>query len=357
MSKLEKFNFNIQNQVLKSPNDNQFKSSFSSQHSKLTPENFQFPKQKSYIVYGKFSNRILRIKKQNKLHKSQSQIDAVQFPNFINKIRRSSGCEILSDKQVRFAFLYPITNVAFHLLQKEIKRNEIRKKTIFKRMSSILIKHSNNLKSQTIIDPTQQETIDQSPSKFGEKQSSFIPKQFQKSFGCLKESQELFYNIKNSEKLQLYQDKFKRFSQSLTTSPKLNKNQKSKNKFLDSQKVVLDISRKQRKTFISIQNYVNERSLSNQTKSVGLIQKQIHFQYQNLLSLTETDSSSPIKLKTTYTSRNFNHIKSLSNLPDIREISTQRLNNNRIQKIAEKVKNVYILSPSKSKQIQDKIKI
>ncbi|CAD8165807.1 unnamed protein product [Paramecium octaurelia] len=354
VNRQKNLNCTIQNLPLKSPYQNYVKSQSSNKHSKLTPEKLLQPIQKSYIIQGNLSNRNLRMKKINKLHKSQSQIEHVYFPQIINKIRRKSGQEPLSDKQVRLASLYPNTYVAFHLQQKESKRNEMRKKTIFKRMSSILIKHSNNLKSQTLIGTLQQNIIDEIPSKLVEKPQNNSQKHVQKSIKCLRESQELFCNMEYSEKL-LSQDELQKNSQSLTTSPKINKNQKSLKRFLDSQKVVLDICKKHRKTFSSIQNYVNERSKSNQAKSKGLIQSQIHFQYQNLQSLTETDTSSPIKLKTTKSWRKHNHIKSLSNLQEIREISTYRLNNYIIQQSAQKFKNVYISSSSKSKQIQDKM--
>ncbi|CAK74428.1 unnamed protein product (macronuclear) [Paramecium tetraurelia] len=346
VNRYNKFNCNIQNLPLKSPNENFFKSESPNKNSQPKLEKLQYPLQKSQ---GKLSNRNLRMKKKNKLQKSQSHVEHVYIYQIINKIRRRSGYEPLSDKQVRMAFLYPITYVAFHLQQKESKRNEMRKKTIFKRMSSILIKHSNNLKSQTIIGALQQKVIDETPSKLVVKPSNTIQNQFQKSIKCLKESEELFYNIENSEKV-LSQKEAQRNS-----SPKINKNQKSLQRFLDYQKVVLDISKKQRKTFISIQNYVNERSKCNQTKSIGLIESQIHFQYQNLKSLTETDTSSPIKLQTIKTQRKYYHIKSLSNLQGIKEVSKYRLNNFNIQQSAQIFKNVYILSSNKSKQISDKL--
>ncbi|CAD8181068.1 unnamed protein product [Paramecium octaurelia] len=355
----KRFTFTIENSVLKSQIDNQPKSQSQNKYSLPAHENIQLPFKKSYILQGALSNRILRMKQKNKLQKSQSQIQAMKFPQFNNKIRRRSGCELLSDKQVRLATLYPITYIAFHQQQKETKRNELRKKTIFKRMSSILIKHSNNLKSQTNLGISQQKIIDEIPTNLDEKSSHNILNQFQKQIGCLKESQDLLQNMENSEKLLLLQEELKRYSQSLNNSPVIKRNSKkqSTEKFFDSQKVVLDISKKQRKTFTSVQNYISERSQSNQTKSVGVIQKQIQFKYQNLQSLTETDTSSPVKIKTTQTARHFTHIKSLSNLPDIREVQTQRLNSNRIQRIAEKVKNVYIFSPSKNKQFLDKIKM
>ncbi|CAK85888.1 unnamed protein product (macronuclear) [Paramecium tetraurelia] len=355
----KRFTFTIENSVLKSQIDNQPKSQSQNKYSLPTHGNIQLPLKKSYILQGALSNRILRMKQKNKLQKSQSQIQAMQFPKFNNKIRRRSGCELLSDKQVRLATLYPITYIAFHQQQKETKRNEMRKKTIFKRMSSILIKHSNNLKSQSNLGISQQKIMDEIHTKLDEKSSHIILNQFQKQIGCLKESQDLLENMENSEKLLLLQEELKRYSQSLNNSPIIKRNSKkqSNERFFDSQKVVLDISKKQRKTFTSVQNYISERSQSNQTKSVGVIQKQIHFKYQNLQSLTETDTSSPVKIKTTQTARHFTHIKSLSNLPDIKEVQTQRINSNRIQKIAEKVKNVYIFSPSKNKQFLDKIKM
>ncbi|CAD8084484.1 unnamed protein product [Paramecium primaurelia] len=359
INRQKRFTFTIENSVMRSQNDNQLKSQSQNKYSIPTHENIQFPLKKSYILQGALSNRILKIKYKNKLQKSQSQIQTIQFPKINNKIRRRSGCELLSDKQVRLAYLYPITYVAYHQQQKETKRNEMRKKTIFKRMSSILIKHSNNLKSQTNLGVSQQKITDEIPTKLDEKSSNIILKQFQQQIGCFKEQQDLLQNMENSQKLLLLQEELKRYSQSLNNSPIIKRNSKkqSTERFFDSQKVVLDITKKQRKTFTSVQNYISERQQSNQTKSVGVINKQIHFQYQNLQSLTETDSSSPIKIKSTQTARHFTHIKSLSNLPDIREASTQRLNSNRIQKIAEKVKNIYIFSPSKNKLFLDKIKM
>ncbi|CAD8098553.1 unnamed protein product [Paramecium sonneborni] len=353
----KRFNFTIQNPTLRTQNQIQLKSQSSYQQLKYNHENIQSQLTKSYIIQGTLLNNKLRMKNTNKLHKSQSHIENLQFPNTFNKIRRRSACEFLSDKQVRFDTLYPTTYVAFHQQQKQTKKNEMRKKTIFKRMSSILIKHSNNIKSQTNNGLSLSKNQDEIQTKFDEKSSNIILKQFQQQIGCLKETQELFLNMENSQKLLLLQEELKKYSQSLNNSPTIKRNSKKQQteRFFDSQKVVLDITKKQRKTFTSIQNYVNQHSQTNQIKSIGIIKKQIHFQYQNLQSLTETDVSSPNKI--IQTARNFTHIKSLSNLPDIREASTQRLNNNRVQKIAEKVKNVYILNMNKPKQFLDKIKI
>ncbi|CAD8099168.1 unnamed protein product [Paramecium sonneborni] len=195
MSKLEKFTCTIQNLRLNTQNQLQLNSLYSNKHFKLNHEYIQFPLLKSQIISRTLSNHKLIMKQTNKLHKSHSQIEALQFPSKFTKIRRKSGCEILSDKQVRLATLYPNTYIAFHQLQKQNKRNEMRKKTIFKRMSSILIKHSNNIKSQTSNRLSQQIIQDEIPTKLDEQSSKIILKQFQQQIGCFKEIQDLFSNM------------------------------------------------------------------------------------------------------------------------------------------------------------------
>ncbi|CAD8086673.1 unnamed protein product [Paramecium sonneborni] len=323
-------------------------------------ENLQSPQRKSLQNTRTTCNRVLRMKQQyNKQHKSKSLIDAVNFIQGIAKIRRRSEYDRGSEKQVRLSTLYPTTNVAQHLQKKAFRQNEMRKKSIFKRMSSILIKHSNNIKTQSILGVSQLQKLDESPTKQEERSPTYIIKQFELQLGQMKESQELFVNIQNSEKYIQFQEELKRYSQSLNNSPFSKRIlKKPQNEYNSEQpKVVLNLSKKQRKTFTSIQNYVNERQQSIQANSIAKMINQVQFQFQQLQSLTETDSSSPIKLKNAITNKKLNHIKSLSNLPDIKETLTQRSINNRNLKTSEKVKNVYIFSPLKKKALFEKLKL
>ncbi|CAD8131521.1 unnamed protein product [Paramecium pentaurelia] len=323
-------------------------------------DNLLSPQRKSYLNTRTPYHRVLRMKQQcNRLHKSKSQIEAANVIQDIIRIRRRSEYERASDKLVRLSTLYPTTFVAQHLQQKALRKNEMRKKSIFKRMSSILIKHSNNIKTQSSLGASQLQKLDESPIKLEEKSPTIIIRQFELQLGQMRESQELLCNMQNSEKYIQFQEELKRYSQSLNNSPvakrTLKKQQTEQNS--DQPKVVLNLSKKQRKTFTSIQNYVNERQQSIQANQISKMMDQVQLQYHQLQSLTETDSSSPIKLKTAFTTRNINHIKSLSNLPDIRETATQRSITNRNQKLVEKVKNIYIFSPQKKKVQFEKIKL
>ncbi|CAD8091957.1 unnamed protein product [Paramecium sonneborni] len=322
-------------------------------------EDLLSPQRKSFLN-TKIPYRVLRMKQySNKYQKSKSQIQAAHFVYGTGKIRRRSEQDRGSEKQVRLSTLYPNTYVAQHFQQKALRKNEMRKKSIFKRMSSILIKHSNNIKTQSSLGISQLQKLDESPTKLEERSPLFIIKQFEQQLGQMRESQELFVNIQNSEKYIQFQEELKRYSSSVNNSPFgkriLKKQQNDYN--IEQPKVVLNLSKKHRKTFTSIQNYVNERQQSIQTNSIAKMINQVQLQYQQLQSLTETDSSSPIKLKNAFTNNNLNHIKSWSILPDIKETVTQRSITNRNLKTLEKVKNVYIFSPKKNKTQFEKIKL
>ncbi|CAD8166950.1 unnamed protein product [Paramecium octaurelia] len=323
-------------------------------------ENLFSPQRTSLLNTRTPYQRVLRMKQFcNKLHKSKSQLESANVIQGVFKIRRRSEYERASDKLVRLSTLYPTTFVAQHLQQKALRKNEMRKKSIFKRMSSILIKHSNNIKTQSNLGASQLQKLDESPLKQEERSPTNIIRQFELQIGQMRESQELVYNMQNSEKYIQFQEELKRYSQSLNNSPVAKRTQKKQQTDTnqDQPKVVLNLSKNQRKTFTSIQNYVNERQQSIQANKISKMIDQVQLQYQQLQSLTETDSSSPIKLKTPFTTRNLNHIKSLSNLPDIKETATQRSITNRNQKLVEKVKNVYIFSPQKKKVQFEKIKL
>ncbi|CAD8107520.1 unnamed protein product [Paramecium sonneborni] len=225
----------------------------------------------------------VRIREQETIYKRISKSFELRNMNDTQKQqRRKSGIEQLSQKQLNLDCQYPKTIVQ---QQEVIQRTKERKRTLFKRMSSILIKHQNtirnisNLENHRNIEKQQQQMNDES-------------------------------NVIQCQEV---------------------KKQKFRSSVIESQKprVVLNITRKSRKAFASIQSYISEKTTivtkeqtMNQNNSIN--QTNPFMSYKCFQSLT--DLNEQIQNNSQLNQGRFEQIKPTYPLPDIKLISSARNN-------------------------------
>ncbi|CAK57789.1 unnamed protein product (macronuclear) [Paramecium tetraurelia] len=235
--------------------------------------------------------------------------------------RRKSGIEPLSEKQMHLDCLYPKTQVSQQqILLNEIQKTKERKKTIFKRMSSILIKHQTTLRT------------------IGNQNST--------------------NNQRNSE-LQLFmlQESQQPIDEPVLLQSQEVKKTKLRQLVIDSElpKVVLNISRKCKKPFASIQSYVNQKTEKHQSQK-DLGSSNPFLSYTSCQSLTEMNtqfhSNSP------QTQRKLVSLKAACPLPEIKLISSARnyTNTNDINFLKQKCKNsIYCADSHRKRRIETKV--
>ncbi|CAD8206403.1 unnamed protein product [Paramecium pentaurelia] len=266
--------------------------------------------------------RSLRIRtqedQQNRLSKS---FDLKVVHHTRQQQRRKSGIEPLSEKQMHLDCLYPKTCVQQQqILLNEIQKTKERKKTIFKRMSSILIKHQTTLRN------------------IGNQNSINNQRNSEIQLLMLQQSQQ---PIDELALLQSQEVKKTKIPQSII-EPEL-------------QKVVLNVSRKCKKPFASIQSYVNQKTEKHQSqKELG--NSNPFLSYMSCQSLTEMNSQ--LQSNSPQTQRKLISLKLACPLPEIKLISSARNygNTNDINFQKQKFKNnIYQGDSQRKKRIETKV--
>ncbi|CAD8108011.1 unnamed protein product [Paramecium sonneborni] len=251
----------------------------------------------------------LRIREQETMNKRISKsFDLRNMENSKKQQRRKSGIEQLSQKQLHLDCKYPRTIVQQQeLISNEQQRTKERKRTLFKRMSSILIKHQTTIRNIS----------HQENQRNSEIQLLMIQQQQQGNEET---------NIVQSQEV-----KKKKFRSSVIESEK--------------PKVVLNVSRKSKKAFASIQSYISEKTTiqtkeqtMNQNNSVN--QTNPFMSYMCFQSLT--DLNGQIQNNSQLTSGRFQVIKPTYPLPDIKQISSARNNSSMLDTNFLKLKKSYI---------------
>ncbi|CAK57620.1 unnamed protein product (macronuclear) [Paramecium tetraurelia] len=229
----------------------------------------------------------LRIREQEAILKRISKsFELRSVRNSKKQQRRKSGTEQLSQKQLHIDCQYPKTIVQQQeVISNELQRTKERKRTIFKRMSSILIKHQTTIRNIS----------NQGNEKNSEIQLLILQSQQQG----------------NDE-------------QNVTQSQEVKKH-KLRSSVVESEKpkVVLNMSRKSKKAFASIQSYISEKALT-QTTAQTINQTNPFISYVCCQSLTEMNGQIQNNL-----SQNLGRcqlIKPTYPLPEIKLISSARNN-------------------------------
>ncbi|CAD8111130.1 unnamed protein product [Paramecium primaurelia] len=260
--------------------------------------------------------RSLRIRTQeNEQNRICKSFDLKVIHHTRKQQRRKSGIEPLSEKQMHLNCLYPKTCVQQQqILLNEILKTKERKKTLFKRMSSILIKHQTTLRN------------------IGNQNS--------------------INNQRNSEiQLLMLQQ-----SQQPIDEPVLEvKKPKIRQSIIESEqpKVVLNISRKSKKPFASILSYVNEKT-EKTLQQKELTNSNPFLSYMSCQSLTEMNG----QLHSNSPQRKQISPKLACPLPEIKLVSSARNYNNAndINFLKQKFKNnIYYANSQRKKRIETKV--
>ncbi|CAD8207492.1 unnamed protein product [Paramecium octaurelia] len=264
--------------------------------------------------------RSLRIRTQeNEQNRVSKSFDLKVVHHGRKQQRRKSGFEPLSEKQMHLNCLYPKTCVQQQqILLNEIQKTKERKKTLFKRMSSILIKHQTTLRN------------------IGNQNSINNQRNSEIQLLMLQQSQQ---PIEEPVLLQQQEVKKTKIRQSVIEP--------------EQPKVVLNISRKSKKPFASIQSYVNEKTEKTlQTKE--LTNSNPFLSYMSCQSLTEMNgqlhSNSPLR-------KQISPKVVCPPLPEIKLVSSARnyTNANDINFLKQKFKNnIYYANQQRKKRIETK---
>ncbi|CAD8118099.1 unnamed protein product [Paramecium sonneborni] len=231
--------------------------------------------------------------------------------------RRKSGIEQLSEKQMHLNCLYPKTTVQQQqILLNEIQKTKERKKTLFKRMSSILIKHQTTLRN------------------IGNQNNINNQRNSEIQLLMLQQSQQ---PVDEPVFLQSQEVKKSKIRQSVIESAQ--------------PKVVLNVSRKSKKAFASIQSYVQEKTERTQQSNNNPFQS--YMSYQSLTEMNgQLQSTSP------QTQRKQISLKLACPLPELKLVSSARnySNANDINFLKQKFKNnIYYGNSQRKKRIETKI--
>ncbi|CAD8175601.1 unnamed protein product [Paramecium pentaurelia] len=230
----------------------------------------------------------LRIKEQEVILKRISKsFELRNVRNSKKQQRRKSGTEQLSQKQLHIDCQYPNTIIQQQeVISNEIQRTKERKRTLFKRMSSILIKHQTTIRNISV----------QGNQRNSEIQLLMLQQQQQQG---------------NDE-------------HNITQSQEIKKN-KFRSSVIESEKpkVVLNISRKSKKAFASIQSYISEKALT-QTTTQTINQTNPFINYVCCQSLTELNGQ--IKNNLQLNLGRSQVMKPTYPLPEIKLISSARNN-------------------------------
>ncbi|CAD8096715.1 unnamed protein product [Paramecium primaurelia] len=230
----------------------------------------------------------LRIKEQEVILKRISKsFELRNVRNTKKQQRRKSGTEQLSQKQLHIDCQYPNTIIQQQeVISNELQRTKERKRTLFKRMSSILIKHQTTIRNI---------------SNKGNQRNSEIQL-------LMLQSQQQQGNDEHN----------------ITQSQEIKKN-KFRSSVIESEKpkVVLNISRKSKKAFTTIQSYISEKT-QTQTTTQTINQTNPFISYVCCQSLTELNGQIKNNLQLNL-GRN-QVMKPTYPLPEIKLISSARNN-------------------------------
>ncbi|CAK94642.1 unnamed protein product (macronuclear) [Paramecium tetraurelia] len=206
--------------------------------------------------------------------------------------RRKSGSEQLSQKQLHLDYQYPKTIVKHQeVVTNELQRTKERKRTVLKRMSSILLKHQTTIRNIN----------NQGNQKDSEVQLLILQQQQQGNDEP---------NVPQSQEVK------KQKLRSFVLEP-------------EQSKVVLDVSRKSKKPFASIQTYINEKATmqaKEQTMNPNNIVNQTNpfMSFAGFQSLTEMNGL--IQNKSLINLGRYQVIKPTYPLPKIKMICSARNN-------------------------------